>query len=334
MKAPSFDVNRSCLGEILPLKTPFRVILDSSEACNFKCTYCFRSVPPSETWGYALENGIMSMETFEIAAQQLLKFPEAPRVISLSGMGEPLCNTHIPLMAKKLKEFGIKSKIELHTNASLLTRESAEVIASCGIEKIVISIQGLDAEAYKKVCSFNINFDDFYENLKVFYKNKANNMEVNIKIVDEALRNAEEEQKFYEMFSPIADKTFVENTMALWQEQIVYDDTANTKSNKFGKDFGEIICCPIAFLNLTISPNGDIYPCCVINPPFSLGNVRDTELTEAWNSPYRIDFLRNILINGRKCHKRCETCYFPKGYVKTEMDIIDTYRQSILERIG
>jgi radical SAM protein with 4Fe4S-binding SPASM domain len=291
-------------------------------------------VPPSKAWGYAIDNGIMSIETFEIAAQQLLKFPEAPRVISLSGMGEPLCNKNIPLMSKKLKALGLASKIELHTNASLLTRESAEAIAACGIDKIVISIQGIDAQAYEKVCAFNIDFDKFYDNLKILYNNKMEKMEVNIKIIDEALRNAEEEQKFYTMFSPIADKTFVENTMALWQEQIVYDDTANAKSNKFGKDFGEIVCCPIAFLNLTVSPSGDIYPCCVIDPPFCLGNVRDTNLMEAWNSLRRRKFLRSILINGRKCHRRCETCYFPKGYVKTEMDIIDAYRQNILERIG
>ncbi|WP_033422391.1 radical SAM/SPASM domain-containing protein [Desulfitobacterium sp. PCE1] len=333
MKAPSFDVNRSCLGEILPLNTPFRLILDSSEACNFKCTYCFRSVSPSETWGYAVDNGIMSMETFGRAVQQILKFPEAPRVISLSGMGEPLCNKNIPLMAKRLKELGITSKIEIHTNASLLTQESAKVIASCGIDKVVVSLQGLDAEAYKKVCAFNLNFDTFYKNLEILYKNKTNNLEVNIKIVDEALRDAKEEEKFYAMFSPIADKTFIENTIALWQEQIVYDETSNNKSNKFGEDFGEIICCPITFLNLTISPGGDIYPCCVIDPPFSLGNVKDTELTEAWNSSRRKDFLRSTLINGRKSHKRCETCYFPKGYVKTEADIIDGYRQNILERI-
>lgn len=333
MKAPSYDTCRSCLGEVLPIDTPFRLTLDSSEACNFKCSYCFRSTQVSEAWGYAAKNGIMSMEVFKKAAQQIMNFPTNPRVISLSGMGEPLCNKNIPLMVQYLKAIGITSKVEMHTNAALLTKKSAAEVAVCGIDKLVVSIQGLTAETYKQVCEFNINYNEFVENLEILYANKRDGMEINIKIVDVALDSPEEEQQFYERFSAISDKIFVEKTMGLWQEQMEYDDEANTQFNKYGKDYGDIECCPIAFLNLTVSPDGDIYPCCVINPPFALGNLAEIELVEAWNHPHRTEFLRNILMHGRKCHTRCETCYFPKGYVKTELDIIDSYRSAILERI-
>lgn len=333
MKSPSFDTNRSCLGDVLPIDTPFRFTIDISEVCNFKCSYCFRSENPSESWGYALKNEVMTMDVFKKIVVQIKQFPKHPNVISLSGMGEPLCNKNIVNMVKYLKEMGIKSKIEIHTNASLIDEKLAKEIATSGIDKMVISLQGLDEIAYKKICNFNIDFDEFHKNLTVLYENKSKHLEINIKIVDAALRNKGEETLFYEMFSGISDKIFVEKTMALWQEQIEYEEDVNDKSNKFGKNFGHIECCPIAFVNLTIAPNGDIYPCCVINPPFSLGNIEQVKVVEAWRSEKRIEFLKDILVHGRKCHSRCETCYFPKGYVKTEMDIIDSFRDNIIERI-
>ena len=96
---PSYDTQRSVLGKVLPLDTPFRVTIDSSEVCNFKCNYCFRYGQPLGNWGYAQKNQIMSWDIFERAVQQLKKFPSEPRVIALSGSGEPLCNKNIPKMA-------------------------------------------------------------------------------------------------------------------------------------------------------------------------------------------------------------------------------------------
>lgn len=330
---PSYDTKRSILGKVLPINTPFRVTLDSSEICNFKCNYCFRSGEKSEAWGYALKNQLMTLDTFKVAVQQLKEFPTEPKVIALSGSGEPLCNKSIPQMVKYIREQGFKCKTEVHTNAALLTESNVKDIAECGINKIVISLQGLDAESYFKVCGAKIDYDYFYNRLKELYKYKSQETTINIKIVQEAFRNEDDEQRFYEMFAPIADNVFVENVIALWQEQMTYDETSNTESNKFGVNLGSINRCPIVFTNLTISPEGDIWPCCVINPPFSLGNLKNTTLLKAWQSDERKKLLESNLLYGNKCHKRCETCYFPKGYVKTKEDIIDPYYQEILGRL-
>ena len=88
---PSYDSNRCQLGKCTPLDTPFRLTLDTSEVCNFKCINCFRCEAPSPSWGYAAQNNLMELETFEIAVQQILQFPSKPKVVALSGSGEPLC---------------------------------------------------------------------------------------------------------------------------------------------------------------------------------------------------------------------------------------------------
>lgn len=330
---PSYDTQRSLLGKVLPLDTPFRVTLDSSEVCNFKCNYCFRSGKPEKSWGYALKNQLMSFDIFRTAVNQLKEFPSMPRVIALSGSGEPLCNPNIPQMVRYIKEQGFLSKIEIHTNASLLTEKNVKEIAECGINKMVISLQGLDSESYFKTCGAKLDFEYFYRQLSALYQYKGKDTKINIKIVDAAFKNPDEEKKFYQLFMPIADSVFVEKVIALWQEQLTYDEKSNTVSNKFGLDLGEVNRCPIVFTNITISPEGDIWPCCVIHPPFSLGNVKNTRLVDAWCSSERKELLRNNLLRGHLCHARCENCYFPKGYVKTKEDIIDPYYQEILSRL-
>lgn len=330
---PSYDTNRTVLGKVLPIETPFRVTIDSSEVCNFKCNYCFRSEPVSSKWGYAQKNQIMQWKTFEKIVEQLQEFPTEPKVIALSGSGEPLCNKKIPQMAHYIKEKGFSSKMEMHTNAALLTENNVKEIAQCGIDKIVISLQGLNRDCYEKVCKASIDFSSFFEKLEKLYKYKSSNTIINIKIVREAFEQPEDEELFYQLFSPIADNVFVENVIALWQQQRTYDDTANVRSNKFGVNLGEINRCPILFTNLTISPEGDIWPCCVIDPPLCLGNIENISLIQAWNSQRRKEFMKKNLLNGHACHEKCSRCYFPKGYVKTEEDIIDSYYLEILNRL-
>jgi radical SAM protein with 4Fe4S-binding SPASM domain len=332
---PSYDTNRIMLGERLPLDTPFAVILDSSEKCNFKCNYCFRSSETKDDWSYAGSNALMSMETLELAAGQLLEFPSHIKTISLSGHGEPLCNPFLPDMVVRLKEMGLTGRIDIHTNASLLMPEMAVSLAASRIDRVIVSLQGLDAASYKKTCRININFERFYDNLKRLYKQKSAGTAIHIKIADAALSSAEDERCFYRMFSPVADSVFVEKIVPLWNQTNTGKDAVTTANmNKYGESFGYIEYCPMLFYNLTVAPDGSIFPCPQIPPPFSLGNIKDTTLLDAWNSDERRNFLRQHLRKGRKNHPRCGNCFIPQNTVKVKEDIVDPYRDDILERLG
>ena len=73
---PSFDNKRSVLGEVLPLKTPFNVIIDTSERCNFQCKYCFRSDADKDKWGYAKNNQLMEWDIFIKIVEQVKEFED------------------------------------------------------------------------------------------------------------------------------------------------------------------------------------------------------------------------------------------------------------------
>jgi radical SAM protein with 4Fe4S-binding SPASM domain len=331
---PSYDTNRILLGERLPLDAPFAVILDSSEKCNFKCNYCFRSSETKEDWSYAGSNALMSMEMLELAAGQLLEFPSCIKTISLSNHGEPLCNPLLSDMVVRLKEMGLTGRIDIHTNASMLTPKMTASLVASRIDRIIVSLQGLDASSYKEVCQVNINFEKFYDNLKMLYEQKSPRTTIHIKIVDAALSSAEDERRFYSTFSPIADGVFIEKIVPLWNQKNTDKDIEGVNINKYGEFFGCIEYCPILFYNLTVSPDGSIFPCPQLPPPFSLGNIRDTTLLDAWNSVERRNFLRRHLRERRKDHPHCGNCFIPQNTVKVRKDIIDPYRDDILGRLG
>jgi radical SAM protein with 4Fe4S-binding SPASM domain len=270
------------------------------------------------------------METFELAAVQLTEFPSQIKRVSLSGHGEPLCNPLLPRMVGRIKELGITAKVDIHTNASLLTPVMARELADSQIDRIIVSLQGLSTGDYKKICGTDIDFDKFCENLKILYEQKTEKTALHIKIVDTALSSAEYKDKFYNIFSSFADSVFIEKIVPMWKAKKIEQSKDN---NKYGHGFGHINYCSILFYDLMVVPDGSIYPCPEIPPPLLLGNVRDTTLLKAWRSPERVSFIKRHLLDGRGGHPCCGTCFLPVNTVKVKEDIIDPYRDAILARI-
>lgn len=329
----SYNEDRLCLGEKLPLDTPLSVILDISERCNFKCNYCFRSGRKDENWGYTAKNNLMSMNLLQRAVEQLSAFPQKIKSISLSGHGEPLCNPDIAAMARYLREYSITERIEMHTNASLLTEKTAREIARAGFGRIVVSLQGLSAAAYERVCGAKLDWDNFYKCLQILYGGKNEELTIHIKVSEAALSvkdRAAEEEKFYSLFGPIADTISVEKVTPLWKN---LSFESNDTVNKYGQDTGTVESCPILFYKMWVAPDGEIYPCTGLPAPMSLGNIQNTTLTEAWNGKKRREFLVAHLSQTRGGCAACADCFVPVNTVTTDKDRIDPFRKEILVRL-
>lgn len=326
----SYDRRRQVLGDIYPLDTPFTVIIDASEACNFKCKYCFRSTEPQrETWGdYAIDRKNMPLELFQEAVNQVLQFPNEVKQISLSCHGEPLCNRNIPDMVRYIKQQGYAGRVAIHTNASLLDRDYALDLADSKIDKIVISLQGLTSEDYDSVCGTKIDYPLFYDNLQILYLNKHPNTKISIKIMDVAVGNREAE--FYKLFQNIADNVFVEKMVPIWKNT-GNDAHPDAMKNKYGMEFSYQECCPLIFNTMVVTPDGDIYPCTQVLSKECLGNIKEISLIEAWNGEMRKELLRRQL--NLNPPESCNGCYIKQNSIFTKEDMIDEYRNEILARL-
>lgn len=327
-RIPSFDKNRQVLGKIYPLDTPFTVIVDASEVCQFKCNYCFRSDPDKRNWGYTVENNLMNWETFCKVIEQIQEFPQDVKQISLSNQGEPLCNRKLPDMVRYIKQNHVGGRVSIHTNAALLDEKYAVDLAESKIDRIIVSLQGLSAEKYKQTCEADIDFDAFYRNLKILYDAKTDT-QICIKVADTALEEGEEEL-FYELFEPIADRVFVEQIIPIWLNIEVKDNSKKVK-NKYGDIFPIQECCPLIFNTIVVAPAGNVYPCTQILTPYMLGNVHEKSLKELWDSPRRKELLKDQCKGT--AHPICNDCYISQNTIYTKEDMIDDYREEILGRL-
>ena len=323
----SYSQDRNVLGKVLPLDTPYTVMVDISDMCNLRCNYCFRADESIVAEDYR-KNRLMEWETFEKIVEQMQQFPHQIKRIALSHHGEPLCNRRLPEMVTYIKKSGLTAKTDIHTNALLLDEPYIDALCASGIDRIVISLQGLDEKNYLDVCGAQIDFEQFYHRLKYLYQTKTTT-QIHIKIVDVAV--GEKKEKFYEMFSPIADRIFIESVVPLWTGADMADE--KTETNKYGDTFRVQRCCPLIFYTINILPDGTIYPCSHIRPPFKLGNVKSTTLLEAWNSIQKKEFLKDMLEHGRFGIEACRDCYVPQNTVMTPGDSIDEYADEIKERL-
>lgn len=329
---PSYDTDRQILGKVYPLRTPFNVIIDSSEACNFRCNYCFRYDDNRENWGYAAGGRLMDWDIFVRSFNCVKEFPDEVRQISLSNHGEPLCNKKLPAMARYMRDNGFKGRISIHTNGSFLNHEFASELALSGLSRIVISLQGMNTDKYREICGVSCRFEELVDNISVLYDTKMEagaSLQVDVKIADVALDEGEEEL-FFELFSPISDRVFVENIVPIWKN-VGQDNVEQVNNNKFGKTFPKQKCCPLIFHTIVVAPNGDIYPCTQLLNEHKLGNIKDDSLVDCWNRQERSMLLKDIL--SFDAPGMCDNCYILQNSIYAKEDMIDEYRIEILSRI-
>lgn len=87
----------------------------------------------------------------------------------------------------------------------------------------------------------------------------------------------------------------VKNQMA---QQNSFKSAGDRVSNSF---------CIIPWVHLHTWPNGKVFPCCLANSDYPVGNLKDNTMEEIWNSP-DMKNIRKQLLNGEK-PMVCSRCY-------------------------
>lgn len=318
---PICGLDRVRLADVLPLSAPFTLFVFPTTFCNFRCVYCGHSLGAQEMKKrYDFENRTMEMETYRRVLAQAGEFDRKLRLLSLTGQGEPLLNPNLPQMVALAKKSGIAQRVEIITNASLLTRETASALIESGLDCIRISLQGLSAEKYREICRFDLDFDRFVDNIRWFYAHKKQ-CQVFVKILDIALDRGEEE-KFYGIFGDITDRMYVEHCKPVYSG-VEYGDT-RAGSDRYGRSHEKREVCPLCFYMLAVFPDGTIVPCDSIYKPVALGNVNEEDhaLVRAWNGTALREFQILQLRGKRAENAKCRLCCAPDDVSHPE-DVLD-----------
>lgn len=164
--------DREILHEAVPLRTPFLLGIYTGDICNIKCHYCLHSLPAEKQKDINLAREFMSWDIFKKVADSTKKFPNKVKTVLFSSIGEPTLNPHLPKMISYIRELGTVNVIKMVTNGVALTKGLIDEIIGSGIDRIEISIQGMDAKMYKQNAGIEIDFENFFDNLSYLYENK------------------------------------------------------------------------------------------------------------------------------------------------------------------
>lgn len=325
-----YDKNRVELYKVLPLDTPFTIIIQSSTVCNIKCKYCFNSLDKEVKKDKGFESKIMDFDLFLNILEQMKQFPNRIKSISFVGMGEPLCNSNLPKMIKLIKEADIVDRISFFTNGLLLNQEMALSLIDAGLDELRISLQGMTAEKYEEICGVKVEFSQIVNNIKYFYQHKKQCV-LHVKVADIALEDGEQD-KFYKTFENICDSMFIEHIVPMF-EDIDYGDIIdkNLEINRFNEKTINFDVCSISFYMLNIDVNGNVIPCCDYFKPI-IGNVNQESLLDIWNGETRLEFLRMQLCKEKSKISVCKKCHALNENFHRE-DNIDNYTEEVLDRL-
>jgi radical SAM protein with 4Fe4S-binding SPASM domain len=324
--------DRVPLAKAAPLASPFTLNVFPTNRCNFRCSYCAQSLGPAgleKTYG--MDKLSMELETMAHVVEQSKSF--APyKLLSFMGHGEPLLNRDLPKMISLASEAEIARRIEIITNASLLTRELADELIASGLTNLRVSLQGLDSDAYRKTCGVALDFDRFLERLEYFYTRKKPGMGLFIKIMDISLPE-EGEEAFYRIFDGMCDRMYVEHVQPVYHAVPVSAAAVTRAYDRYGNTHAPRKVCPLAFFSLAVWPDGGVQPCDAIYKPMPLGNVYSSVLSEMWNHETLRQF-RIRLLHGEKEEMRgCAVCCAPDD-VSHPLDVLDGNTEEIIGKIN
>lgn len=319
---PHYSTERTILADVVPLEMPYSVQVEPSQVCNLKCNYCI----------HGLEKGgkkMMDMAIFKKICESIKEFPFDLKQLNFAGWGEPLVNGNLPDMIAMAKEQGIAQNIAVITNGVWLIPEIAGDLIEAGVDHIRISLQGMSSGAYLRISNRRVDFDRFVENIDWLFENKGN-CKVSIKVADIGLQEGEE-QKFYDIFGPITDQMYVEKIRPMFPQQ-EHDGKA---ISKYGIEHKPVIVCPLPFFMMSVTAEGNIFPCCHYYDPLNLGSIKGVSLSEAWNGIRMKTFMRSLLFavgGGVRSWPVCRECVMPDAVI-TPGDCLDDKAEKILRRM-
>jgi radical SAM protein with 4Fe4S-binding SPASM domain len=272
----------------------------------------------------------MSMATYFKTLEQLKEFPQRIKLLSLTGQGEPLLNKNLSEMVRLAKQADAANRIEIISNAALLTPEVSDALIEAGLDGLRISLQGMSSERYLQMCGVTIDYDAFISNIQYFYEHKRT-CDLFVKIMDTSLSKGEE-SIFYSTFDNVSDRMYIERCKPAYYNVPFTKDMESKSMDRFGNSHSHRLVCPLCFFQLAIFPDGEVMPCCSIYKPASLGNVHETTLKRIFSGD-KLRAFQIIQLKGKRMkHPKCSRCIAPDD-VSQNSDVLDQAAEEILAKL-
>lgn len=327
---PRIDLlNRTRLETVIPLSVPFIINVDPSDSCNFQCKFCPTGDRALMKKTPGRKHGIMDFELYKKIIDDICEFDKPIKVLRLYKDGEPLLNPRMADMIAYAKEKRCAERIDTTTNAVLLNPKKNTELIDAGLDRINISIEGINTHQYREFSKSKVNFEKLVENISHLYENKKQ-CEVIIKINGDIL-SEDDKNKFYEIFGDIADGVYIEHIMSCWPEFELKGVEVNQEFGIYGQRIKEVMVCPYVFYSFSINSDGSASTCFLDwSRKLIIGDTNNENVKDIWMGERLRAYQRMFLLKKRKEHPVCGNC----GQMSHgQPDDIDKFAEILLGRL-
>ena len=295
--------NRRRLIDVLPLAMPLVVHLDSTSACNFRCTFCPQSL--SDGRHHVAKPVAMEFSLYEKIIDELCGWGKL-NALRFGMFGEPFMNPQFPDMLQLALERNAAGRIVIFTNGALLDETKAERLCSlaANVDTIIyvrFSIVSVLPDKHRRLSGSNVDIDRIRDNI-AFLKSLreragADNLGLCAKMIDS---KSDENEIFLERYRDLVDDLELD-APGNWTGIVETDFIANIYDGPVEKrKFPHRKSCSFPFYYLGVHSDGTVTACtddwcrCA-----AIGNVRTQTLPEIWNGdPLRK--LRLLHLGGKR----------------------------------
>jgi radical SAM protein with 4Fe4S-binding SPASM domain len=274
----------------------------------------------------------MDFGLFEKLIADLAAFPDPIKVMRMNKIGEPLLNKKLAKMIEFAKQSGRVQYIDLATNAALFSPALLSRLVEAGLDRLNISLEGIDSEQYKRNAKVDIDFDQLINNIRWLYSNRGA-CEVTIKIPANYIDD-QQRARFFETFGDYCDRIFVEELAPIWPQFDVEKRAGivlHDMRGQYQQKPHEKLVCTYIFYAMAINSDGTVSACCPDwDQKLIVGDLKRESLRDIWNSKSLISLRRQHLRGERHLNSICRDC----GHIKhSQIDNIDAHRRSLLDRV-
>ena len=250
------------------LKRPLKVTIEITNACNSDCIMC-----PRQSMTRPVKN--MDFELYKKIIDDCGK--AGVKIVQPFNFGEPLMHNRLGEFIRYAKEH-TKSRIQISTNAALLTNEKAIELLDSGLDRINIDIDGFTKDTFEKVRK-NLDFDRVVENTEKFIelKKKLNKhifTTVSIINMDETSGEIAEFKRYWK---PRVDRV-LDVKYNTWTGSVENRNNFINNSKRFN--------CPCKMLwdQMVILQDGKVALCCLdYDGKVIVGDMKNESILNIWN---------------------------------------------------
>lgn len=289
---------------------PFVLMVEPTNICNLKCPLC-----PSGNGDMTRPKGKMDVDAFRRIFEQLA---DDLLLLMLWNQGEPFINRHLNDMVRLAKSRNVPTITS--TNAHYIrTHQDAEDIVGSGLDEIIISLDGANAETYAKY-RVGGSFDRVLEGIRHLTaakrRLKADHPVVHLQFII-MKHNESEVEDIRRLAAKLDVDRLTLKTAQVYTQQEARDYLPSDESQSRYRYDTEALTtkakvvntCRHLWYSTVVNWDGSVSPCCFDKDlRYGLGNaLNGRPFDDIWTGESYTSF-RNAILKDRASVPMCRNC--------------------------